>query len=801
MSNTKQKVILSFFIFLLMFSPIFPMMTTYGESNDHDNTDQVEDSEKNESSQEDDKESEETDENKENVTETNNEESYTKTSSDEKDSNDESENEGRENENEEMDQNSDKEQELDGIENENKNQISENENREEEILEDEKNNKNQDKNDWGRSSLTAGKITYICDDEAKIMSYVKNTGDGDMTGSVEYKVYFAETGNPKNGDYIEKGTIGPLLTGEETFVEFSPNKMGNYMVKFYQEDGHPGIGELWSNAVTVNDLECKVEQPIELQLTSVCSDDPEDTRKWRVTNENDEDVTFTYDVYGSEQAGEGTVEAGEILYFETDTEKGDNTVRLFVDGKQVDVKASSGEKCEQQIEEPLKLQLTSVCSDNPEDTRKWRVTNENDEDVTFTYDVYGSEQAGEGTVEAGETFYFVTDTEKGDNTVRLFVDGKQVDVKASSGEKCEQQIEEPLKLQLTSVCSNDPEDTRKWRVTNPNDEDVTFTYDVYGTEQAGEETVEAGETLYFETDTEKGDNTVRLFVDEKQVDVKASSGEKCEQQIEEPLKLQLTSVCSDDPEDTRKWRVTNSNDEDVTFTYDVYGTEQAGEGTVEAEETFYFETDTEKGDNTVRLFVNGKQVDVKASSGEKCEQQIEEPLKLQLTSVCSDDPEDTRKWRVTNSNDEDVTFTYDVYGTEQAGEGTVEAGETFYFETDTEKGDNTVRLFVDGKQVDVKASSGEKCDSRDPDPDPDPDPEKPEEEKEEEKQDKKEKVDKQEKKEERVEKEEEEKDETAIAGELPQTGLLSPIYNYIVGGLLILFGGILLYINRRKLAY
>lgn len=99
----------------------------------------------------------------------------------------------------------------------------------------------------------------------------------------------------------------------------------------------------------------------------------------------------------------------------------------------------------------------------------------------------------------------------------------------------------------------------------------------------------------------------------------------------------------------------------------------------------------------------------------------EELTKLRLTSLCSDDPAETRRWRVRNTNEVDVVFTWDIYGTELSGTETVEAGEDFIFDTPTQSGDNTMRIFVDGKQQDVKASSGAACEE-DTDPDPEPEP-------------------------------------------------------------------------------
>jgi WD40 repeat protein len=89
--------------------------------------------------------------------------------------------------------------------------------------------------------------------------------------------------------------------------------------------------------------------------------------------------------------------------------------------------------------------------------------------------------------------------------------------------------------------------------------------------------------------------------------------------------------------------------------------------------------------------------------------------RLRLTSVCSADLTVIRRWRVRNSNPYEVTFTWDVYHTTQTGTLTIPAANggtpaEVFFETQTVPNtSNTVRIFVDDAQQDVKASSGAVC--------------------------------------------------------------------------------------------
>jgi von Willebrand factor type D domain/WD40-like Beta Propeller Repeat len=74
--------------------------------------------------------------------------------------------------------------------------------------------------------------------------------------------------------------------------------------------------------------------------------------------------------------------------------------------------------------------------------------------------------------------------------------------------------------------------------------------------------------------------------------------------------LQLTAMCDG------KWRARNPNDFPISFTWDVYKTTEKGVGVVAAKsDAFFYST---KGSKTVRLFVNNKQQQVKASNGTAC---------------------------------------------------------------------------------------------------------------------------------------------------------------------------------------
>lgn len=109
-----------------------------------------------------------------------------------------------------------------------------------------------------------------------------------------------------------------------------------------------------------------------------------------------------------------------IAIFNLNTKK--SKANLFEDGQTV-----------------MDLNLTSMCSENPEVMRRWRVTNPNDFDVAVEWDVYPYFQTGLLIAHPGQTFFY-SNTIPGPNTVRIRWQNEsnewQQKTKASSGDAC-----------------------------------------------------------------------------------------------------------------------------------------------------------------------------------------------------------------------------------------------------------------------------------------------------------------------------------------------------------------------------
>ncbi len=101
--------------------------------------------------------------------------------------------------------------------------------------------------EWDKSSLhfneEFGCVTSCELIEAKVCN---EEGSEEMQGPSSWELYFADSGNPKEGEITTSGAINPLAGGVRQDLSFETEIQGNYMFKAYQRPEHPGPGELWS---------------------------------------------------------------------------------------------------------------------------------------------------------------------------------------------------------------------------------------------------------------------------------------------------------------------------------------------------------------------------------------------------------------------------------------------------------------------------------------------------------------------------------------------------------------------------
>jgi YqxM protein len=116
---------------------------------------------------------------------------------------------------------------------------------------------------WDKSSLEfQNSVGYQC--ASGFYSVIKNGGDKDMQGPTTFVLYFNGDKDPnKNnlGNEIGRGTVPGLKSGESFMLTYLPESIpsaGKYKFMVFQRPGHNGTGELWSDAISINEKQLKV---------------------------------------------------------------------------------------------------------------------------------------------------------------------------------------------------------------------------------------------------------------------------------------------------------------------------------------------------------------------------------------------------------------------------------------------------------------------------------------------------------------------------------------------------------------
>lgn len=103
--------------------------------------------------------------------------------------------------------------------------------------------------EWDKSSL---EFVEQSRNNNEIYVVIKNVGNQAMVGRAKYEVYWVQSGNAKKEDQlVAVGYIGPLNTNQTQILTYRAEKAGVYMFKAFQRPGHPGKGELWSEAIKI----------------------------------------------------------------------------------------------------------------------------------------------------------------------------------------------------------------------------------------------------------------------------------------------------------------------------------------------------------------------------------------------------------------------------------------------------------------------------------------------------------------------------------------------------------------------
>ena len=351
---------------------------------------------------------------------------------------------------------------------------------------------------------------------------------------------------------IDSGS-GLVVNGNSGTKTFTSNYQAQEVTLTYNYAGETGI-----TVFKASEEICDVP---DLTLTYICGY-PSDTQLlWRIRNTNDVEVPFTWDVYGSSEGGNGTIPANSDVYFNTTL--GDKTVRIFVYGQLVNTKAG-GSVCKVDLELDYECLITGI--------HDWTVTNDNDFDQTFNWSSTSGE-SGSAIAPAGGSITFSTGLESETITVdyqNAPHEAKQIIVES---EACKSP-----QLDLFYLCGYPTDTYLHWYVSNPNDVEINFEWEVIGEAESGTGTAKPNQETFFTTS--KGEKSVRILVEGHQIDLE-QGGETC------MVTLDLSYECQDN--NTQVWTVTNDNKMSQSFTWSSTNGE-SGSGVVAAGGEFTFTT-------------------------------------------------------------------------------------------------------------------------------------------------------------------------------------------------------------------
>ncbi|SDK35578.1 amyloid fiber anchoring/assembly protein TapA [Sediminibacillus albus] len=213
---------------------------------------------------------------------------------------------------------------------------------------------------WDKSSLVfpnenKDRSVNSCE-PAQISASLKNGGES-MEITSTYEVYYAEKGNPKQGEKLPlaagEGVIEKLENGAEIVLTFLAGAPGNYKFKAYQVDGHPGKGELWSETIKV---ECK---------------EAEESKASEADQQENETNTESTEVKDEDNVKDNEAEKG----LEQTEQKSDQSSQEQPEEKQAENNGETSTEAQQDgerknSEEQLKAKAKSDSESNIEETEK-----------------------------------------------------------------------------------------------------------------------------------------------------------------------------------------------------------------------------------------------------------------------------------------------------------------------------------------------------------------------------------------------------------------------------------------------
>lgn len=103
---------------------------------------------------------------------------------------------------------------------------------------------------WDKSSLHFNGGCNVSGCESAIATVCTDTYG--TAGTTTYEIYYAATGNPRNGAVVATGVVPIIGPQSCVTVTYTTAKAGQYAFKVFQREGHPGQGFIWSGNCSVN---------------------------------------------------------------------------------------------------------------------------------------------------------------------------------------------------------------------------------------------------------------------------------------------------------------------------------------------------------------------------------------------------------------------------------------------------------------------------------------------------------------------------------------------------------------------
>ncbi|MCJ7623148.1 MAG: thrombospondin type 3 repeat-containing protein [Anaerolineaceae bacterium] len=304
--------------------------------------------------------------------------------------------------------------------------------------------------DDGNGNVSGASLAFdggCAGDCAVITAQICNTGapgSGAMPDTVAYQVYYAPSGNPKNGSVVAEGTV-PVLDGAEcTTLSYTPGVSGVYAFRAEQPEGHPGAGELWSGECQVSLCE-ELPTVVAFELAPECPDYESDLNVWTVINTGDA-ASFDWSSTTGE-SGSGNLEFGDAMPVTTSRANGPDTMTITWESGSAEGTAWSDAQaadagCElpPPPERQAGLSLNSECPEYENSNNVWVIANTGGvaADYSFTSNKNIISGAASGSIGAGKLITILTDRSTGPDQVTLAYDDVLIDAGAMGDEEAAQ---------------------------------------------------------------------------------------------------------------------------------------------------------------------------------------------------------------------------------------------------------------------------------------------------------------------------------------------------------------------------